>query len=85
MPALQDIHDFARFKQIQRAGDKRFSSDHSLKSFIKYIRSGKPKLYRKGGKVYKTGPAIVHKGEFVLPKGVMPTPMQIKKVNKLKK
>lgn len=36
--------------------------------------------YKKGGKVPKTGPALLHKGEFVLPAGVAPTKAQKKAV-----
>ena len=36
--------------------------------------------FKKGGRVKKTGPALVHKGEFILPKGVPPTKSQIIKV-----
>lgn len=32
--------------------------------------------FKKGGKVTKTGAAIVHKGEYVLPVGVKPTKAQ---------
>jgi hypothetical protein len=32
--------------------------------------------YKKGGKVPKTGPALLHKGEFVLPAHVKPTKAQ---------
>ena len=32
--------------------------------------------FKKGGKVKKTGPAIVHKGEYVLPSSVKPTKAQ---------
>lgn len=32
--------------------------------------------FKKGGKVKKTGLALVHKDEFVLPKGVAPTKAQ---------
>ena len=32
--------------------------------------------FKKGGKVKKTGLALVHKDEFVLPKGVKPTKAQ---------
>lgn len=38
--------------------------------------------FKKGGKVKRTGKALVHKGEFILPKGVKPTKKQIKKVRK---
>ena len=38
--------------------------------------------FKKGGKVKKNGPAYLHKGEFVLPKGVKPTKAQLKKVRK---
>lgn len=41
--------------------------------------------YKKGGRVKRTGKALVHKGEYVLPKGVKPTKAQIKKVLKGKK
>lgn len=40
--------------------------------------------YKKGGRVKKTGKAIVHKGEYVLPRGVKPTKSQMKKVAKRK-
>lgn len=40
--------------------------------------------FKKGGKVKKTGPAFMHKGEFVLPKGVRPTSKQMKAVSKRK-
>lgn len=36
--------------------------------------------YKKGGKVAKTGPALVHKGEYVLPAHVKPTKAQMKAV-----
>ena len=38
--------------------------------------------FKKGGKVKKTQMALVHAGEYVLPKGVKPTKAQVKKVNK---
>lgn len=41
--------------------------------------------YKKGGKVMKTGLAVVHSGEYVLPKGVKPTMAQKKKVSEMKK
>jgi hypothetical protein len=41
-------------------------------------------LFKKGGKVKKTGLAIVHKGEYVLPAGVKPTMAQKKAVAKKK-
>lgn len=41
--------------------------------------------FKKGGKVNKTGPAIVHKGEYVLPASVKPTKAQKMAVAKLKK
>ena len=40
----------------------------------------KKKGYRKGGRVKKTGKALVHKGEFVLPRGVEPTKWQLNKM-----
>jgi hypothetical protein len=41
-------------------------------------------LFKKGGKVNKTGLAVVHKGEYVLPAGVKPTKAQKAKVAKKK-
>lgn len=38
--------------------------------------------FKKGGKVKKTGAALVHKGEFILPKGVRPSTHQIALVRK---
>lgn len=38
--------------------------------------------FKKGGKVKKTTKALLHKGEFVLPKGVKPTKAQLKAVKK---
>ena len=43
---------------------------------------GKLIPFKKGGRVRKTGPAYMHKGEFVLPKGVKPTTKQLKAVSK---
>ena len=39
--------------------------------------------FKKGGKVKKKMPALLHKGEFVLPARVKPTKAQIKAVKKL--
>ena len=36
--------------------------------------------YKMGGRVKKTGKALVHKGEFVLPRGVKPTKGQCTRV-----
>lgn len=41
--------------------------------------------FKEGGAVKKTGPAMVHAGEYVLPKGVKPTKAQKNAVAKLKK
>ena len=41
--------------------------------------------FAKGGRIQKTGLAYVHKGEYVLPKGVKPTIAQKAKVAKGKK
>jgi hypothetical protein len=41
--------------------------------------------FKKGGRVKRTGPALVHKGEYVLPKGVKPTKSQKDKVAMLHK
>lgn len=46
---------------------------------------GRMTRYKKGGRVKRTGKAIVHKGEYVLPKGVKPTKTQMKKVAAKKK
>lgn len=37
--------------------------------------------FRKGGRVKRTTPALLHKGEYVLPAGVKPTKAQIQKVS----
>lgn len=39
--------------------------------------------FKKGGKVKKKMPALLHKGEFVLPARVKPTKAQIKAVKKM--
>jgi len=41
--------------------------------------------FKHGGKVMKTGPALVHKNEFVLPASVKPTKAQKMAVAKLHK
>ncbi len=41
-------------------------------------------MFKKGGKVKKTGLAVVHRGEYVLPAGVAPTATQKKAVAKRK-
>jgi len=41
--------------------------------------------FKNGGKVKKTGVALIHKDEFVLPKSVKPTVAQKKAVAKLHK
>lgn len=41
-------------------------------------------MFKKGGKVNKTGLALVHKGEYVLPAGVKPTKAQKARVAKKK-
>ena len=41
--------------------------------------------FKKGGKVKKTAKALLHKGEYVLPKGVRPTKSQMKQVAKRKR
>lgn len=46
---------------------------------------GSSMIFKKGGRVKKTGVALVHKGEFVLPVGVKPTKAQLKKVAKKRK
>jgi len=38
--------------------------------------------FKKGGRIRKTGPAYLHKGEFILPRGVRPTKTQKKRVAK---
>lgn len=44
--------------------------------------AGKLLGFKKGGRVKRTVKALVHKGEFILPKGIPPTKSQIKKVRK---
>ncbi len=41
-------------------------------------------MFKKGGKVKKTGLALVHKNEYILPAGVKPTKAQKAKVAKKK-
>ena len=41
-------------------------------------------MFKKGGKVNKTGLAILHKNEYVLPAGIKPTKAQKAKVAKKK-
>lgn len=41
--------------------------------------------YKTGGRVKKTGPALIHKGEFVLPAGVAPTKGQVEAVARAKR
>jgi hypothetical protein len=38
--------------------------------------------FKKGGRVRKTGKAVVHKGEYILPRGVAPTARQKRMVAK---
>lgn len=40
--------------------------------------------FKCGGRVRRTGPAILHKGEFVLPRGINPTRKQKQKMKKKK-
>ena len=40
--------------------------------------------FNQGGAVHRTGAAVVHKGEYILPKGVKPTKAQREAVNKKK-
>lgn len=42
-------------------------------------------IFKTGGKVKKTGLAIVHKNEYVLPRGVAPTKAQKAKVAVIKR
>lgn len=41
--------------------------------------------FKLGGKVKKTGRALVHAGEYVLPRGVKPTKDQVASVRAIKK
>lgn len=43
-----------------------------------------PVQYRKGGKVRKTGPAIVHRGERVIPRGKVKRVERLMKRNKMR-
>lgn len=49
------------------------------------VMGGAFPIFKKGGKVSKTGLAYVHKGEFVLPSSVKPTKAQKAKIMKLQK
>ena len=49
------------------------------------VAGGALQVFKKGGAVKRTGLAQVHKGEYVLPKGVKPTKAQREKVAKGKK
>lgn len=44
--------------------------------------AGKLIPFKKGGRVKKTGPALLHSGEVVLPRGVAPTKAQVKAIKK---
>ena len=44
--------------------------------------AGKLIPFKKGGRVKRTGPALVHAGEVVLPRGVAPTKAQVKAIKK---
>ncbi len=44
--------------------------------------AGKLIPFKKGGRVKKTGPALLHSGETVLPRGVAPTKAQVKAIKK---
>lgn len=44
--------------------------------------AGKLLPFKKGGRVKRTGPALVHKGEVVLPVGVAPTKAQVRAIKK---
>ena len=46
--------------------------------------SGTMPIYKTGGRVKSTGYAIVHKNEYILPKGVKPTAEQKKQVREIK-
>ena len=46
--------------------------------------SGSGTGFKTGGRVAKTGQALVHAGEYILPKGVKPTAEQKKQVRDIK-
>jgi hypothetical protein len=47
--------------------------------------SGSGTGFKLGGRVKKTGTALVHAGEYVLPKGIKPTKDQIASVKAIQK
>ena len=47
-----------------------------VKGFKRFIDVTKLKRFKFGGPVRATGPVMAHDGEFVLPKGIRPTPKQ---------
>jgi len=66
---------------------KKFKAGETGKNIGRVIGSelGALSAYKKGGKVKKTGPALLHKNEFVLPASVKPTKAQKMAVAKLHK
>jgi hypothetical protein len=61
----------------------------SMKGFkasgsIGFDEASGAKYYKTGGRVAKTGQALVHAGEYILPKGVKPTAEQKKQVRDIK-
>ena len=63
-------------------GTERFEA--IARPFGRYRPTPQTKLpsFKTGGRIPRTGPINAHKGEFVLPKGVKPTPMQMAAVRK---
>lgn len=66
---------------------KKFKAGEAGKNIGRVIGSelGALTPYKMGGKVKRTGPALLHKNEFVLPASVKPTKAQKMKVAKLNK
>lgn len=52
------------------------SSGKALGSAIGTFAGGLVPWFKNGGKVNKTGPAVIHKGEYVLPANAKPTKAQ---------
>lgn len=75
--SLGDSGTFGSQKTMNAIGKmQQANKAKSGSNLFKGQLTGKLPAYKKGGKVKKTGPALVHKGEVVVPKN---------KVKKLKK
>lgn len=82
----------SRFKNSKTAGALRSAGSSLSASGQKMMQDSRdeaaahvgPVQYRKGGKVRKTGPAIVHRGERVIPKSKVKRVEKMMKRNKMR-